>query len=389
MTAPGRAAAGEAAVHPAPGSGGPEPAQVTRSRRTTLWGALGALVIVVILGYLPYLVLSGTTDFLVNVFVLMTMASMWNLLAGYAGLVSVGQQAFVGLGGYMVLILSNHAVEPFLALPVAVAGCAVVGLPVWWLVSRLRTGYFAIATWVIASIFELIVVRFPSLGGGTGANLSGFENLDPKLLTAYTYWAALAVVVLVVLFVYLILRSRLGLVLTAMRDDETGARSSGARVPRTQGFVFVVAAAGCGAAGAIVIISQLSIEPTAAFSVQYSAEMIFATIIGGIGTLEGPILGTIIFFALQKSLAQYGTWYFIVLGLVAMAVALWTPRGIWGLISERFGIRLFPVGYHLWPAGEQRPRGLAALRRRSSGTAPAGPAEASRGPGDGSGSPPG
>jgi branched-chain amino acid transport system permease protein len=117
--------------------------------------------------------------------------------------------------------------------------------------------------------------------------------------------------------------------------------------------------------------------------------MIFATIIGGIGTIEGPILGTIIFFALQKSLAQYGTWYFIVLGLVAMAVALWAPRGIWGLISERFGIRLFPVGYHLWPAGEQRPRGLAALRRRSSGTAPAGPAEASRGPGDGPGPPPG
>jgi branched-chain amino acid transport system permease protein len=271
---------------------------------------------------------------------------------------------------------------------------------VWWLVSRLRTGYFAIATWVIASIFELIVVRFPSLGGGTGANLSGFENLDPTLLTAYTYWAALAVVVLVVLFVYLILRSRLGLVLTAMRDDETGARSIGARVPRTQGFVFVVAAAGCGAAGAIVIISQLSIEPTAAFSVQYSAEMIFATIIGGIGTIEGPILGTIIFFALQKSLAQYGTWYFIVLGLVAMAVAIWAPRGIWGLISERLGIRLFPVGYHLWPAGEQRPRGLAALRRRPSGT-PSGassgaapsagagdPADASRGPEEGTGPPP-
>ena len=91
--------------------------------------------------------------------------------------------------------------------------------------------------------------------------------------------------------------------------------------------MFVVAAAGCGAAGAIVIISQLSVEPTAAFSVQWSAEMIFATIIGGIGTIEGPILGTIVFFALQQSLAQYGTWYFIVLGLVAMAVALWAPRG--------------------------------------------------------------
>jgi len=117
VTAPGRAAAGEAAVHPAPG-GGPEPAQVTRSRRTTLWAALGALVIVVILGYLPYLVLSGTTDFLVNVFVLMTMASMWNLLAGYAGLVSVGQQAFVGLGGYALFLMAVHGrFNPLLAVP--------------------------------------------------------------------------------------------------------------------------------------------------------------------------------------------------------------------------------------------------------------------------------
>ena len=151
----------------------------------------------------------------------------------------------------------------------------------------------------------------------------------------------------------------------------------------------MVAAAGCGAAGAIVIISQLNVQPTAAFSVQWSAEMIFVTIIGGIGTIEGPILGTIVFFALQQSLAQYGTWYFIVLGLVAMAVAIWAPRGIWGLISDRLGIRLFPVGYYLWPAGEKRPRGLAALRRRPSGTpsgaassaGTAGPAEASRGAG--------
>jgi branched-chain amino acid transport system permease protein len=345
---------------------GPAAAQVTRGRRTSLWALAGALVVVVILAYLPYLVLSGTTDFLVNVFVLMTMASMWNLLAGYAGLVSVGQQAFVGLGAYLVLIMANHGTAPFAALPVAVIGCAVIGLPVWWLVSRLRTGYFAIATWVIASIFELIVVRYPSLGGGTGATLPGFSSLDPTLLTAYTYWVSLAVVVVVIAFVYLLLRSRLGLVLTAMRDDETGARSIGARVPRTQGLVFVAAAAGCGAAGALVIISQLSVQPAAAFSVQYSAEMIFATIIGGIGTIEGPILGTIIFFALQKSLAQYGTWYFIVLGLVAMAVALWAPRGIWGLISERFGIRLFPVGYYLWPPGQTRPRGLPGLRRRGS-----------------------
>ena len=337
--------------------------RVTRSRRSALLAGIGAVVVVVILAYLPYIVLSGTTDLLVNVFILMTMASMWNLLAGYAGLVSVGQQAFIGLGAYFVLILANHGANPFAALPFATLACAVVGLPVWWLVSRLRSGYFAITTWVIASVCELIIVRYPSLGGGTGAALPGFTNLDPTLLTAYTYWIALAVTVVTIASIYAILRSRVGLMLTAIRDDETGARSVGARVSRTQRWIFVVAAAGCGAAGALLIISQLSVEPTAAFSVQWSAEMIFVTIIGGIGTIEGPILGTIIFFVLQQTLASYGTWYFIILGLVAMIVAIWAPRGIWGLIADRLNIRLFPVGYWLWPAGSTpRPRGLARLR---------------------------
>jgi branched-chain amino acid transport system permease protein len=317
--------------------------------------AVAAVAAVAILAYLPYVVYSGTTDLLVNVFILMSMASMWNLLAGYVGLVSVGQQAFIGLGAYFVLILAQHGTNPFLALPVAAIGCGVLALPVWWLVSRLRSGYFAIATWVVASVCELIIVRFPSLGGGTGAPLTGLASLSPTLLTAYTYWVSLVVVVIVLAVVYLMLRSRIGLELTAVRDDEIGARSVGVRVGSARRLVFMVAAIGCGAAGALVIISQLNVQPTSAFSVQWSAEMIFVTIIGGIGTIEGPILGTIIFFVLQQTLSSYGAWYLIILGLVAMAVAIWARRGIWGLIADRFGIRIFPVGYWLWPQEESRP----------------------------------
>jgi branched-chain amino acid transport system permease protein len=224
---------------------------------------------------------------------------------------------------------------------------------VWWLLSRLRSGYFAIASWVIASVCYLIVIRFPSLGGGTGEPLPGLPNISGTLLNAYTYWISLAVAVVVLAGLYAVLRGRLGLVLTAMRDDETGARSVGVRVTRAQLLVFVIAAVGCGAAGGLELISQPFVQPTAAFSVQWTAEMIFATLIGGIGTIEGPILGTIVFFALQQWLANYGTWYFIVLGTLAIAVAIWAPRGLWGLISERSGIRLFPVGYWLRPARGQ------------------------------------
>jgi branched-chain amino acid transport system permease protein len=196
--------------------------------------------------------------------------------------------------------------------------------------------------------------------------LSGFSSV---LLTAYTYWAGLAVTTVALAAIYLMLRGRPGLVLTAIRDDEVAARSSGARVGLARLLVFVVAGAGCGAAGAVLAISQLQVNPGAVFSVQWTAEMAFATIIGGLGTIEGPILGTAVYMILQQTLASYNAWYLIILGLVAIAIALWSRRGLWGLIDEHLHLRLFPVGYWLWPGGEKPPQSrllsrlLSRLRR--------------------------
>ncbi|TMM13033.1 MAG: branched-chain amino acid ABC transporter permease [Actinobacteria bacterium] len=340
--------------------GGQPAVSVRRAPRGTRWLGLLALVVVVVLALLPYLVYSGTTDTFVNFFILLIMASMWNLLAGYAGLVSVGQQAFIGLGAYFVLIAAQHGMSPFSAIPVAAVGCAVVALPVSWLVFRLRGGYFAIATWVVAEVFELVISRFSSLGGGTGKSLPGL-SLSANLLTAYTFWAALALTVLTVGGVYLLLRGRLGLALTAVRDNEIGARSAGVRVARAQRIVYLLAALGCGGAGALLIISQLNVEPLSAFTVQWSAEMIFVTIIGGIGTIEGPIVGTIVFFVLQQTLSQYGAWYLIILGSLAVVIAIWVPRGLWGLVADRLNIRLFPVGY--WRLPERAAPGGATASR--------------------------
>ncbi len=347
-------------------------AVVTRSRRSSLAAGIGAIVVVAVLAYLPYDVYSDTTNLLVDFFQLLIMASMWNLLAGYAGLVSVGQQAFIGLGAYFVVLFANQGISPFPAIPLATALTGVVGLVVWWLVSRLRSGYFAITMWVIASICMLVVSQISSLGSGTGIALAGLSQ-NPTQLSADIYWASLAVTVLVIAGIYVLLRSRLGLVLTAIRDDETGARSIGGRTGSVRRLlVFLVAAVGCGAAGALYAISQQFIVPSAAFSVSFTAEMIFITIIGGIGTIEGPIVGTVVFFVLQQTLANDGTWYWIILGLVAIAVAIWAPRGIWGLVSEKLGIRLFPVGYYLWPAASGRAAcwrapGRASLRRELPG----------------------
>ena len=121
-------------------------------------------------------------------------------------------------------------------------------------------------------------------------------------------------------------------------------------------LVFVVAGAGCGAAGGLLAISQLQVQPGAVFSIQWTAEMAFVTIIGGLGTIEGPILGTAVYMILEQTLQSYNAWYLIILGLVAIGVALFARRGLWGLVDDRFNIRLFPVGYYLWSPGERRRR---------------------------------
>src|ERR1700735_3780527 len=126
------------------------------------------IVVVVVLFLFPYYIGPGTTGIMVQALIVLTLASMWNLLAGYAGLVSLGQQAFFGLGAYFVLIPAMHGVTPWLGLPIAAIGAAVCAVPLWWLVSRLRTGYFAIGTWVLAAAIMLVIEQIQSIGGGTG-----------------------------------------------------------------------------------------------------------------------------------------------------------------------------------------------------------------------------
>jgi branched-chain amino acid transport system permease protein len=315
---------------------------------------VGVIGLVIALTAAPWIFPQAFVSILVNFFVLLIMATMWNLLAGYAGMVSIGQQAFVGLGGYGVLYFALKGVSPFLAVPLAAIVGAIIAIPITFLLIRLRGGYFAIATWVVADTVMIIVGTVSLLGGGTGKLVPGFTSLSPTQLNHYAYLETWLVALAVLVGTYLLLRSRTGLVLAAIRDNEVAARSVGIDVVRARRLIFVIAAAGCAAAGAVLTLSQTYVQPTNEFSLQWAAEMLFVSMIGGLGTIEGPILGCVIFFGLQQTLAQQGAWYLVILGSVAIIVALWQPRGLWGAVRDKFGIELLPVGH--WVGSRMEPR---------------------------------
>ena len=295
-----------------------------------------------------------------EIYAYVALASLWNLLAGYAGLVSVGQQAYVGLGAY-VLFASTilFGMPPLVAVPVAGVIAAVVALPVAGLMFRLRGHYFAIGTWVVAEVFRLLSSQVSALGGGSGISLpAGIVTSmasSRQMREFLIYWVALALVVVVLAAIVLLLRSRYGLALTAIRDNELAARSSGIDVTRTKLVVYVLTAFGTAMVGALIFLQKLRISPDTAFSVNdWTAFVIFITVIGGIGRVEGPIIGTIVFFLLRQTLADLGSLYLLMLGAVAIAVMLFAPKGIWGLLVERFGWQLLPLERRLRLAADPR-----------------------------------
>jgi branched-chain amino acid transport system permease protein len=318
--------------------------QVIRSTRASQVALLVAFGLVLVAASMPWWAESSWMRDFVEIACYFIFAVMWNLLAGYGGMVSIGQQAYFGLGGYVMLMLGNFAgVNPFVAVPLAAAAAALIAVPVSRVAFRLQGGYFAIGTWVIAEVFRLSFANMSFIGGGSGTSLTALRGIDKATRESTTFWMALGCVVASVALVYFFLRSKQGLALLAIRDNEVAAESQGIAVQKMKLAVYVVAALGAGLAGALYFVGNLRISPDAAFSVNWTAFAIFMVVIGGIGRIEGPLVGALVFFLLNKFFSDYGTWYLLGLGALAIFVTIYFKQGLWGWAQQRWGWSLFPT----------------------------------------------
>jgi branched-chain amino acid transport system permease protein len=334
--------------------------QIVTATRTSRIAALLGFLVLVALVILPRFAGRGTLQDLFSLLTMLALAQYWNLLAGYAGLVSVGQQAYVGLGGYALFALVSIAgLDPVLAIAVAGGLAGLAAFPVAFVVFRLQGPYFAIGTWVVSEVARLLLAQVKALGGGTGTSLapeavrnmfatgwiqSLFDVRAPAARDILAYWLALLITVVSFAASYWLLRTRRGLALAAIRDHENAAGSVGVDAPRLKLIVYGVTALGTGLTGALIYLHTARISPDAAFSVlDWTAYVIFIVVIGGIGTLEGPIVGVIVFYVLQDNLAQFGTLYLMLLGVLAIVTMLFAPRGLWGTFAQRFDIQLVPI----------------------------------------------
>lgn len=319
-----------------------------------------ALIALIGLALVPVIGSRAMVQDLFMVLTMLVLALNWNMLAGFAGLVSVGQQAFVGIGAYgMFAAVILWGLDPLIGIVVGGVVAMALSIPVAFFAFRLNGAYFAIGTWVASETVRLLVAQWKALGGGTGTSLPKGTTKDmfgvdvikdliggssSAAADALTYWLALALAAATLLAGYMFLRSRMGLGLQAIRDNAEAAKSVGVDPTRLKALVFVLCAFGTGICGALLFIQITRVTPDAAFSVvDWTAFVIFITVIGGIGTLPGPVVGVIVFYALQRTLADYGTVYLIVLGLIGISVMLFARKGLWGMFSARTGIELLSL----------------------------------------------
>ncbi len=298
--------------------------------------ALGLVALAALAAVGPLLIANPYASRLAQLlFLNVVLASAWNLVGGFAGQISFGNASLFGVGAYATSMLWVAGFHPFLTMPVAALLAAFYGVVWGWPCLRLRGPYFAIATIGVAEATRIVANHIEAAGGASGLTLPLEEDLGPVLL--YAVGAVLAVAA--VLVSAAVRRSRLGLGLIALREDAQAAAASGVNVARQQVTVFAITAALTGLAGSYYALFTLYVVPEKVFGFDLSISLVLMVLVGGIGTVIGPVLGATIFLVLEQFvLASLADIHLAAFGALLIFIILWEPRGVAPRLAQVVGL---------------------------------------------------
>jgi branched-chain amino acid transport system permease protein len=295
-------------------------------------------------------------DYLISVLILILVAAYtgqtWNIMMGFAGLLSLGHALYIGLGAYVSAALFVHyGLSPWLGMPLGIAAAAAAGAVIGALSFRFRVGgvYFALLTIAFAEFTRILFDHLAWFGSSSGLFLPVANRASNDLVTlrgapVMFYYVLLAATLALLALSRLLLRRRIGYYWQAIREDEAAAEASGINVFRYKLAAIVLSAGLSAIAGTFIAFYNNNLYPETIFAMERSIEAILPAIIGGLGTLCGPIIGAFVLIALNQTLTEMtASWGIngikqLLYGLVLAIVVIAQPRGLWPVIAERLGL---------------------------------------------------
>jgi len=285
---------------------------------------------------LPYFIETYTLFVFYTLFLYISLAQSWNLLGGYSGLISLGHAAFFGLGAYATALTAKYLGFHFLSAAL-IGGMAAAIFSVAMAIPtfRLHGIYFAIGTIVIAEAVRLWMINWDVAGGPLGIHFPADCGTSLKGF----YYVMMAIAGLATALPTVILKTKLGFGLRAIRDNEASAENMGVNIFRAKLSVFAISAFVAGITGGIHAVKMSTIEPSSIFEATWSLSTINMVIIGGIGTISGPIFGAAFFTCLAELLADYYTYQLLLTGIILVLIMRFVPTGIWGWLRKTRSVK--------------------------------------------------
>lgn len=281
---------------------------------------------------------NNTMRYMFKIFLYITMGTMWNLMSGFTGMTSLGQQVFIGIAGYSVAVMtSTYKMSMWMGLLVGAVIAVVFALILSFVLFRMRGMYFAVATWLIAEAVKLWFNSWPFVKQGAGMTVA--VKQIPKVRELYIY--ALTLMIIAIVVVFILLRTKTGLGLTAMRDDADASSSVGVNIFKSKLLCYLICSLFIALCGGLFALQKGSVLPSSSFAIDWTVSMVFIVILGGVGTMAGPILGGIIYVILSEFLAHYPGWSNIILGAIAILVIIFLPDGIIGTLQKKLNFEIF------------------------------------------------